>query len=183
LVYYIQVNEIDATQPPRDLVDLAVAQWQCERPDLDFTAMSPLARLARLGLVGGRHVDHVFAEAGLDRGEFNVLAALRRKGPPFSLTPSRLADAELTSRGGMTKRIDRLERRGLVERLTNKADRRSLLIALTPEGLRLTDEVITKHTANESRLLAALSPNELAAFDDVLRKLLIVIGDGGQRVD
>ena len=145
--------------------------------------MGPLARLARLGLFGGRLIDQIFAEEGLDRGEFNVLAGLRRSGSPFRLTPSQLAAAELTTRGGMTKRIDRLEARGLVERLTNGADRRSLFVGLTPEGLRLTDELVAGHTANESRLLAVLPPEELATFDSVLRKLLVAIGDDGQKVE
>lgn len=155
-----------------DSADRAVAQWQVERPDLDFSAMAPLIRLAQLGHLGGQRIDAVFAQAGLDRGEFNVLAALRRNGVPYQLTPSQLADAELTSRGGMTKRIDRLERRGLVERLNNSADRRSLLVALTDDGRRLTDELIAAHSANESRLIAVLSPDELAALDNAVRKLL-----------
>ncbi|MEZ3160294.1 MarR family transcriptional regulator [Microbacterium sp. BWT-B31] len=165
-----------ATVHRRDFADAAVEQWRKQRPDLDFTAMGPLARLARLGLFGGRLVDRVFADKGLDRGEFNVLAALRRGGPPFRLTPSELAAAELTTRGGMTKRIDRLQARGLVERRTHSADRRSLLVGLTAEGVRLTDELIALHVANESRLLAVLDPEELAAFDHAIRKLLAATG-------
>ncbi|MBA4248767.1 MAG: MarR family transcriptional regulator [Microbacterium sp.] len=143
--------------------------------------MAPLARLAQLGLLGGRRIDTVFAQAGLDRGEFNVLAALRRNGAPYQLTPSQLADAALTSRGGMTKRIDRLEERGLVDRHSNGSDRRSLLVGLTAEGLRLTDDLITKHSANESRLIAALNPEELAALDNAVRKLLASLDDKHQQ--
>lgn len=164
--------------PHPDSADRAVAQWRFERPDLDFSAMAPLARLAQLGHLGGRRIDAVFARVGLDRGEFNVLAALRRTGAPFQLTPSQLADAALTTRGGMTKRIDRLERRGLVKRLRNDADRRSLLVALTADGRRLTDELIAAHSANESRLIAVLSPDELAALDAIARKLLVSLQDG-----
>lgn len=166
------MNHIETGDPPGDFADIAVAQWRAERPDLDFSAMGPLIRLARLGLVGGRLVDSVFADAGLDRGEFNVLAALRRSGAPYRLAPSQLAAAELTSRGGMTKRIDRLEARGFTERIAHRTDRRSVLIGLTPEGLRLTDDVVARHAANEARLLAGLTPTEIKTFDVVLRKLL-----------
>ncbi|QEO10828.1 MarR family transcriptional regulator [Protaetiibacter larvae] len=136
--------------------------------------MGPLARFARLGLIGGRLVDATFAPHSLDRGEFDVLASLRRNGAPYELTPSRLASVLLVSRGGMTKRIDRLEARGLVRRIARPSDRRSLLITLTDDGRRLIDELVAEHVVNESRLLAVLDPEELAAFDGVLRKLLAV---------
>lgn len=167
-----------ADAPPPDLADLAVAQWRAQRPDLDFAAMGPLARLARIGVFGGRLVDRVFVEAGVDRGEFNVLAALRRGGPPYRLTPSELADAALTTRGGMTKRIDRLETRGLVARLANGSDRRSLLVGLTDQGLQVIDVLIERHAVNESALLSVLSPEELAAFDGALRKVLRAVEHG-----
>lgn len=162
-----------------DVVDVAVAKWRIERPDLDVAAMGPMARLARLGVLGGKLVDQVFADAGLDRGEFNVLAALRRSGAPYRLTPSQLAEAELTTRGGMTKRIDRLEARGLVERLAHGADRRSLLVALTADGVTLADEVVARHSRNQSRLLAGLTEAEVETLDGLLRVLLVAVGDAG----
>lgn len=160
--------------PEPDFADHAVAQWSRERPELDFAAMAPLARFARLGLIGGRLVDATFARHGLDRGEFDVLASLRRNGAPFEMTPSRLAAVLLVSRGGMTKRIDRLEARGLVRRVGRPEDRRSLHISLTEQGIRLIDALVAEHVANESRLLAVLEPAELEHFDAVLRKLLAV---------
>lgn len=177
------MNHRETTHVPRDFADVVVAQWRSERPDLDFSAMGPIARLGRLALFGGRLVDAVFADTGLERAEFDVLAGLRRNGAPFQMTPSRLAEILLVTRGGMTKRIDRLEARGLVERQANVADRRSLLVGLTAEGLRVCDELVARHTANESRLLDVLSADELVVFDDVLRKLLLAIGDGGQAVE
>lgn len=160
--------------PEEDFADIAVAQWRSERPDLDVAAMGPLARFARLGLLGGRLVDGVFADERLDRGEFDVLASLRRSGPPYAMPPSRLADALLVSRGGMTKRVDRLELRGLVRRTERHGDRRGLLISLTPDGRELIDALVERHVENETRLLATLTAEELAAFDGVLRKLLAV---------
>ncbi len=140
--------------------------------------MGPLARLARLSIFGGRLVDRVFAESGLDRTDFNILAGLRRSGPPFRLTPSELADALLTTRGSMTKRIDQLEGRGLVERLPHPADRRSLLVGLTGTGVGLIDDLVERHVANETRLLSVLGDDEVACLDRVLRTLLAAVGDG-----
>lgn len=167
----------DVRSPSDDATDLAMAQWRVERPDLDFSAMGPLARLARLGIFGGRLVDAVFEDSGLDRGDFNVLAALRRGGSPFRLMPSELAEALLTTRGGVTKRVDRLEKKGLVARIANDTDRRSLYIALTTQGERLIDELIALHTQNESHLLSVLTPDEISAFDLTLRKLLRAVGE------
>lgn len=158
-----------------DFADIAVAQWRRQRPDLDFTAMATLARFARLHVVGSRHVDAAFAAHGLDRGEFDVLASLRRTGSPGGLSLTRLADILLITRAGMTKRVDRLEARGLVSRSADPEDRRSLRIDLTPEGLALIDAAVADHTENESRLLALLSEDEVRAFDAVLRKLLAAL--------
>lgn len=162
-------------QDAPDFADDAVAQWQRQRPELDFSAMGPLARFARLGLLGQQLVDGVFAAEGLDRGEFDVLATLRRSGPDAAMTPSRLAESLLTTRGGMSKRIDRLEARALVQRAGLPGDRRSQLISLTPDGLALIDRLIERHAANESRLLGSLTPGELAGFDRALRRLLAAV--------
>lgn len=167
------MNDLHSDTDPtaQDLVDIAVEQWRRERPDLDLSAMGTLARFVRIGVLGGRLVDQTFAAEGLDRAAFNALAALRRSGEPFALAPSQLADAQLTSRGGMTKVVDRLEARGLVRRQSNDGDRRSLLVVLTPEGRALADELVTRHTATEAALLGSLTASERESFDAVLRKL------------
>jgi DNA-binding MarR family transcriptional regulator len=158
-----------------DFADVAVALWQRERPDLDFAAMATLARFARLHLVGGQRVDAMFAAHGLDRGEFDVLAGLRRTGAPFELSPSHLADILLISRAGMTKRIDRLEKRGLVVRKSDASDRRSLRVCLTEAGRQVVDATVADHAANENLLLSLLSDEEAEAFDATLRKLLAAL--------
>lgn len=160
-----------------DRSDVAARAWLAERPELDVDAMATLARFARVGLLGGRRVDAVFADAGLDRGEFDVLATLRRGGGDYSATPSALAAALLTTRGGMTKRVDRLARRGFVRRVLHGTDGRSRIIELTASGVALIDELIALHTANEEQLLAVLTPDERAALDLTLRKLLRSLED------
>ncbi|MDK1472344.1 MarR family transcriptional regulator [Streptomyces sp. 549] len=166
---------VDRSEIRPDFADVAVAHWQRERPDLDFAAMGTLARFARLHIAGSRHVEAVFAAYHLDRGEFDVLASLRRTGAPHELPPSQLADILLITRAGMTKRVDRLEARGLVTRRAAPEDRRSLRIGLTPEGLALIDAAVADHAANENRLLELLTEHEVQAFDAILRKLLAAL--------
>jgi DNA-binding MarR family transcriptional regulator len=156
----------------QDAVDRIIEQWRRERPDLDLDAMELIGRLGRLGAYVARAVDETFNQYGIAHGEYDVLAALRRSGAPFTLTPSDLADTLMLSRGGMTSRLDRLERAGLVERRANEDDRRSLLIRLTDAGRTLVDEVTTQHVAREEALLSDLAPRDRRALDRIVRALL-----------
>src|ERR1700724_2811850 len=141
-----------------DRADLAVEQWARERPDLPALPMAVFGRLSEAAeRVMRDHLNPLFAEAGLQPGEFDVLATLRRSGDPYMLSPPRLYEAAMISSGGMTNRIDRLEQAGLVERRPDPNDRRGKLIALTAAGRRLVDETIARHVANEERLLSVLS--------------------------
>ncbi|GAA2789877.1 MarR family transcriptional regulator [Kitasatospora paracochleata] len=155
-----------------DEVDLIVEQWQHERPELDLSAVGTAGRFGRFAMLAGRVVDDVFKQHGLQRGEFDVLATLRRSGPPYVLIPSALAATLMMSRAGMTSRIDRLEAAGLVERRLDPDDRRSFQVALTDEGMATVDAAMTDHAATEARLLAPLTAAEHAALDSILRKLL-----------
>ena len=155
-----------------DEIDTVVAQWRRERPDLDVSAMGVFGRFARVYALAGQVVEGVFARHGMLRGEFDVLAALRRSGAPYTLTPSVLAQALMLSRAGMTNRLDRLEAAGLVERHLDAADRRSFRIALTQRGLDLVDAAVADHAASEARLLGHLDVTEREALDCILRTLL-----------
>lgn len=161
------------TQDP-DPVDRLVAQWAAERPDLaaDLDAMAVFGRLGRLTALAGRAIDSVFEAQGLNTGEFDVLAALRREGEPFSLTPGALARTLMLSPAGMTNRVDRLVARDLVERRADPDDRRSLLVVLTATGRELVDAAVTEHVANEVRLLAGLTATERRSLDRLVRTLL-----------
>ena len=156
-----------------DRADLAVAQWARERPDLPSLPMALFGRLSEAAeRVMREHMNPLFAEAGLKPGEFDVLATLRRSGEPFTLSPTRLYEATMISSGGMTDRLDRLERAGLVERRPDPRDRRGKLIALTEAGRRVIDEAIGRHVANEERLLATLTQAEQETLDALLKKLI-----------
>jgi DNA-binding MarR family transcriptional regulator len=121
------------------------------------------------------HMNPLFAAAGLQPGEFDVLATLRRSGEPYMLSPTRLYEAAMISSGGMTNRLDRLEHAGLVERRPDPNDRRGKLIALTEAGKAVIDETIARHVANEERLLSVLTRAEQETLDGLLRKLITAL--------
>ncbi|MEU1993892.1 MarR family transcriptional regulator [Nocardia gamkensis] len=160
------------TEQRADAVDAIVAQWERERPDLDLEAMGVVGRLGRLLVVAQREIEAVFGKHGLQRGEFDVLAALRRSGEPFELNPSVLADTLMLSRAGMTGRLDRLESAGLVRRVADAQDRRAVRVGLTAAGRELVDTVVTEHTANETRMLSVLTAGERTELDRIARILL-----------
>ena len=156
-----------------DRAEIAVKQWARERPELPALPMALFGRLADAAeRVLREHMNPVFAEAGLQPGEFDVLATLRRSGAPYMLSPTTLYEAAMISSGGMTNRIDRLETAGLVERKPDPDDRRGKLIALTKEGRRVIDATIGRHVANEVRLLSVLTAAEQKALNTLLKKLI-----------
>jgi DNA-binding MarR family transcriptional regulator len=143
-----------------DRADIAVDQWARERPDLPALPMAVFGRLLEAAeRVTRDHMNPLFAEAGLQPGEFDVLATL-------------LYEAAMISSGGMTNRLDRLERAGLVERRPDPNDRRGKLIALTNAGKRVIDETVGRHVANEERMLSVLTAAEQDKLNALLRKLI-----------
>lgn len=157
---------------PSDHVARIQQQWRRERPDLDVSPLGVIGRLHRLGAHLTAELLPVFAEHGLGEGEFDVLAALRRRGAPFELAPGELARHTMVTTGAMTKRIDRLEAAGLVHRRRSDADRRSRVVALSAAGIELIDVAFAAHVRNEQRLLEALSAEQRASLEDVLRHWL-----------
>ena len=154
-----------------DEIDRIVEQWNRERPDLDVSPTHTLQRITRLGLLQAASFARVFARHGISFGEYLVLAALRRAGPPYRCTPTYLA--VILSSGAMTNRLDRLEAMGLVERQPDPTDRRGRMVALTDRGLELVDEAVIDHLENEERLLRALDDRERKQLAGLLRKLLL----------
>ncbi|MFI1913775.1 MarR family winged helix-turn-helix transcriptional regulator [Nocardia sp. NPDC020380] len=159
-----------------DAVDAIEAQWRRERPDLNLEAMAIIGRLGRLYLIAGQQIESVHGVHGLQRGEFDVLAALRRSGEPYELNPSVLADTLMASRAGMTGRLDRLEKAGLVRRVADAGDRRAVKVVLTDRGLQVIDVAVTEHVENETRILAPLSAGERQELDRMVRVLLAGLG-------
>lgn len=155
-----------------DGVDRIVEQWGSERPDLDTAAMAVFGRIYRLARVSGDAVEKAYARYGIGRPEFDVLATLRRSGPPYRLSPSALAGSMMLSSGGTTARLDRLERAGLVERIPSPTDRRSVLVRLTDAGREIVDGAVGAGLAEQQRLLAHLPPERVRELSALLREAL-----------
>jgi len=151
----------------------AVEQWKRERPDLDVSPMLVLGRLNEASsLVARDRLAPLFARFGLQAGEFDVLATLRRSGQPYALTPTALYEATMVTSGAMTNRLDRLEKAGLTVRGPHPNDRRGIVVQLTEKGLALIDEALTAHVANEHEILAGLSDAERETLAELLGKLI-----------
>jgi len=163
--------------PLQDHVDHILEQWAEQRPDLDVSPMGIVGRMSRLSRFLERSIAAVLAKHGLNEPQFAVLAALRRAGPPHTIYPTALYTGVLVSSGAMTNRLDRLAAAGLVERVPDPGDGRSLLVALTEKGQQVINEAVAAHTANEHRLLSSLSLEERARLADVLRRLLLQFED------
>jgi DNA-binding MarR family transcriptional regulator len=161
----------------RDEVDRITAAWQRERPDLDVTPLQVLSRVTRLA----RHLDlarrQAFAAHALETWEFDVLAALRRAGAPYSLSPGQLAAETLVTSGTMTNRIDRLEVRGLVRREPDPSDRRGVRVVLTDIGRRTVDDALFDLVSREHELLDTLPVERQQELADLLRALVRAFGD------
>jgi DNA-binding MarR family transcriptional regulator len=155
----------------RDGVDLILEQWRRERPDLDPSPIGVIGRISRLARELEQRLERVYREHGLEPGWHDVLATLRRTGPPYRLRPTEFSSALMLTSSGTTKRLDRLEQAGLIERAPDPGDRRSILISLTDAGRELIDGVTDAHLANEDRLLSALSEADRTRLADLLRKL------------
>lgn len=156
----------------RDEVDDLVDAWTRERPDLELSPVAVFSRLSRLG----RHLDlarrDAFAAHEVESWEFDVLAALRRAGDPYELSPGRLLRETLVTSGTMTNRIDRLEARGLVQRRPDPGDRRGVLVSLTPAGKAAVDGAFEALLAAEGQWLAAVPEPERHTLAELLRTLL-----------
>jgi DNA-binding MarR family transcriptional regulator len=166
-------------QPTRDEVDTIVEAWRRERPDLDLAPMEVLSRISRLA----RHLDRLRANAfsahDLESWEFDVLAALRRTGPPYRLSPGQLLRETLVTSGTMTNRVDRLVERGLVTRQDHPNDRRGVLVELTDAGRDAVDAALVELIAAERQIMAAL---EVADHDQLTRSLRLLLARyGGNR--
>ncbi len=157
----------------RDEVDDLVEAWARERSDLDLGPVAVFSRISRLA----HHVDRArrqaFTAHDIESWEFDVLAALRRAGQPYELSPGRLLRETLVTSGTMTNRVDRLATRGLVERHPDPSDRRGVLVRLTPEGKDAVDGAFAALLDAERDLLTGLSTKDQTELADLLRRLLV----------
>ncbi|MDN5743531.1 MAG: MarR family transcriptional regulator [Nocardioidaceae bacterium] len=157
----------------QDEVDELIQAWSRERSDLDLAPVAVFSRISRLA----HHVDRArrgaFATYRIEHWEFDVLAALRRTGAPYELSPGRLLRETLVTSGTMTNRVDRLTTRGLVERHPDPSDRRGVLVRLTPEGKDAVDGAFTALIAAERDLLSGMGEDDRETLAVLLRSLML----------
>ncbi|GAP49934.1 MarR family winged helix-turn-helix transcriptional regulator [Streptomyces azureus] len=156
----------------KDPVDAIIDQWATVRPDLDTAAMEVFGRIYRLSRAMGDRTEKAYARFGIGRGEFDVLATLRRAGEPYTLSPRQLSATLMLTTGGMTGRLDRLERAGLLRRSPDPHDRRGLKVTLTDKGLELIDEAVGAGLAVQTEALSGLDAEQAGQLAELLRQLL-----------
>jgi DNA-binding MarR family transcriptional regulator len=164
-----------------DHLDQILEQWRRERPDLDMESLGVAGRLLRLTA----YIDQKFtlaaeSEFGLNRGQTDVLMALRRSGPPYRMSPTDLFSSMMVSSGCMTHRLDRLEGEGLVERFPDPADRRGIKVGLTDKGFALSERLLPVSRQVMEPISADLSADERRQLSDLLRRMLLRI-EGAQQ--
>ena len=142
--------------PGKSFIELITVQWQRERGDLDLTNFLLAIYLMRLGtiieLAFGRQCEERYGVSGSD---MRVLFALRRGGPPYVKRPTDLFRALLVTSGAITKKVDRLENLGMVERLQDPGHLGGFLVRLTKKGVHVADEMV-QILANESAIAPAM---------------------------
>ncbi|GAA2193392.1 MarR family winged helix-turn-helix transcriptional regulator [Micromonospora lupini] len=158
-----------------DRIGDIVAQWRRERPELDPDPLLIIGRIQWLAEVLDTALRPPFAEVDLGNGEFDVLAALRREGAPYTLTAGQLSQRMLVTTGAVTKRVDRLVARSLVSRSVSDVDARGRVVGLTPAGVALTDRLIEQHLANEAAILRELSDADRRELERLLAALTRIV--------
>ncbi|MFD9796683.1 MarR family winged helix-turn-helix transcriptional regulator [Streptomyces sp. NPDC059070] len=158
---------------PQDPVDAITAQWAAVRPDLDTVPMAVYGRIYRISKAMGDRIEKVYNRFGISRGEFDVLATLRRSGEPYTLSPRELSATLMLTTGGMTGRLDKLEKAGLLGRSPDPHDRRGLRVTLTDKGRAIVDESVTAGLEMQHAFLdGVLDDAEAEQLNGLLRKLL-----------
>ncbi|WP_327355981.1 MarR family winged helix-turn-helix transcriptional regulator [Streptomyces sp. NBC_01304] len=160
-----------ASEAP-DAVDAIIDQWNSVRPELDVEAMAVFGRIARITAKLQTVMDRTYGQFGINRGEFDVLATLRRADEPYTLSPRQLSATLMLTTGGMTGRLDKLERAGLLARSPDPNDRRGLQVTLTEKGLALIEEAVVAGLEVRQAILTSLDDRETEQLNGLLRTLL-----------
>ncbi|MFD9412532.1 MarR family winged helix-turn-helix transcriptional regulator [Streptomyces sp. NPDC059989] len=160
------------TEANKDAVDAITAQWYAVRPDLDTAPMAVFGRIYRITKAMGDEMERTYNRYGISRGEFDVVATLRRSGSPYTLSPRQLSATLMLTTGGMTGRLDKLEKAGLLARKPDPHDRRGLQVTITDRGLALIDEAVTAGLEVQRAALTGFSKEEVDVLSGLLRKLL-----------
>ena len=154
----------------QDHIDRLVSMWARERSDYDLAPVQIIGRIGRIFEYVDRALEAKFEEFGISRASFDVLATLKRSGPPYRLSQRELMSNLLRTSGSMSVRIDAMERQGLVRREADTEDRRATLVSITRKGTDLLEKLIPDHLLNEEQLLTGLTPGDRSQLILLLRK-------------
>lgn len=156
-----------------DVVDRIVDEWRTVRQDINASSIGIFGRISRLQLLQQAVTAKLHEKHGLTVAAFDVLASLRRGGPPFQKTVGELAASSLLTSSAVTLRLDNLERNGLIRRVRSGSDRRQVFAELTKDGLERIDTIFEEHIALERRMMRLLDEDEQADLARLLRKLFL----------
>ncbi|MEU8773906.1 MarR family transcriptional regulator [Streptomyces sp. NPDC048606] len=160
------------TEASKDAVDAIIAQWYAVRPELETAPMAVFGRIYRISKAMGEAMERAYGRHGISRGEFDVIGTLRRSGAPYTLSPRQLSATLMLTTGGMTGRLDKLEKAGLLTRSPDPHDRRALQVTITEHGLAVVDQAVTAGLEVQRAALTGFAPEEVEGLSDLLRRLL-----------
>lgn len=163
----------------RDQVAAILDAWQAEQPDVDASPIAIFGRITRIERYEAVALRAVYRRHQVDASEYRVLAALRRSGPEYRLTPTELYRSVLVSSATMTECLDRLERRGLITRRPASTDRRSVVVELTPRGRTVAGQAHADMVSTQATLLDGLSPRDQSSLARLLGKLATMLERDG----
>lgn len=163
-----------------DAVDDILDQWSEERPELETDSLGVVIRITSLSRAFLRRATEALTPLDLELFEYDVLSALRRQGRPYALPATGLAKETGLSSGAMTNRIDKLESRGFVTRKADKTDRRAVIVSLTPPGKRAIDDAIQLRLDAADESLQGLTARERSDLAALLRKVRLTEKAEGQ---
>ncbi|MEV0091590.1 MarR family transcriptional regulator [Streptomyces sp. NPDC050738] len=157
----------------KDPVDAITAQWAAVRPDLQTVPMAVYGRIYRIARTMGDRMEREYGRFAISRGEFDVLSTLRRSGEPYTLSPRQLSATLMLTTGGMTGRLDKLEKAGLLRREPDPHDRRGLRVVLSDKGLKVIDEAVAAGLEVQREVLGAgLDDDQAQQLSELLKLLL-----------
>jgi DNA-binding MarR family transcriptional regulator len=166
-----------ATATDGDVVDRMLEVWKRELPELDLATEGIVERIQKLNKYLDRAMNETLADFNLNRGEWHLLGALRKCGPPYRRSPGHLAEDMGLSSGAMTNRLDRLEAAGLIQRLPDPTDRRSLAVELTDAGWQAWQDTVGTQARKEALIAQALDADEQERLNALLRRLMLAFAE------
>lgn len=154
-----------------DAVDQIIGQWSQSRPDLNLEPMALIGRISRVSSLFALEMAKTFETHGLNAAAFDVLATLRRSGPPYALSAGELMRSMMITSGSMTNRIQRLEKTKLIERKIDPSDARKASVQLTKKGFEIIEKAVVDHLTTQAKLVEGLPERDAKSLIRILRIL------------